>query len=56
MKLTNFHLLLMSSTDQNFVISPNNLVWKLCGKAQSPHRFSHSPDTVRTKFPPQEIR
>ena len=26
-------------TAQNYVISPNFLLWKLCGKAQFPHRF-----------------
>ena len=46
---------------QNTIISPNFLMWKFCGKAQFPHSFCDSPETMRklhlsTKFPHQKIR
>ena len=46
---------------KNTAISSNFLVWKFCGKAQFPHCFGKSSETMRklclsTKCPNQEIR
>ena len=50
-----------TSTAKNTVISPNFLVWNICGKAQFPHSFGRIAETMRklclsTKFPHQEMK
>ena len=50
-----------TNTAKNTVITPDFLVWKLCGKAQFPHsfrRFAHNYAKLclSAKFPHQEIR
>ena len=50
-----------TSTAKNTVISPNFLVWNICGKAHFPHSFGRIAETMRklclsTKFPHQEMK